>query len=447
MLKYLVTVTEDLLMVSILICLFWSLCRLAFGSRGDRFILVGMIAGVVASAAMAIMKNTTGKIATNQWNFYIFLSTLVFTIAFMIFSVLFGREHRKTTAYGSDTGASIGTGGWVVGITGAVLTALLLFYELPDVMAYPVNFETAGKGVFSAEFFSRLAGWLMGLLLVWLYVRFLYLCCMALDSTHIVLWVMNGALAVNAARCFGMAVSKWTGRARWLTWLPKYSSARYPWAFPIAKFATNNTLLFVIMIAGLSMIIPVILFARSLRVTRPCANTAQLRKEKSILRHRRRIALGVAVCFVISLLCLTVVKDYNHREVTLSEPESCEIRGEEGAPLAEKQIYIPLGQVSDGNLHRFEYVTENKVDVRWIIVQKPGAGAYGVGLDACDVCGTAGYYQRGEQIVCKRCDVVMNINTIGFKGGCNPIPIPYRVAEGYIIFEMKDILAAEREFK
>jgi uncharacterized membrane protein len=133
--------------------------------------------------------------------------------------------------------------------------------------------------------------------------------------------------------------------------------------------------------------------------------------------------------------------------VTLSEPESYEIRGEEGAPLAEKQIYIPLGQVSDGNLHRFEYVTENKVDVRWIIVQKPGAGAYGVGLDACDVCGTAGYYQRGEQIVCMRCDVVMNINTIGFKGGCNPIPIPYRMAEGYIIFEMKDILAAEREFK
>ena len=147
-----------------------------------------------------------------------------------------------------------------------------------------------------------------------------------------------------------------------------------------------------------------------------------------------------------------MVNAYNNREVTLSAPEVYEIRGTEGrtaeeTPPEEQQIVISLNQVNDGNLHRFEYVTEDKVAVRWIIVQKPGSGAYGIGLDACDVCGTAGYYQRGEQVVCKRCDVVMNINTIGFKGGCNPIPLNYSIESGAIVFEMKDILAAESEFK
>ncbi|MBQ9252796.1 MAG: DUF2318 domain-containing protein [Clostridia bacterium] len=446
MLKYLEIVTEDMLMVSVLICLFWSLCKLAFGRKGDRFILVGMAVGVAASAWMSWAKNNTSRIATNEWNFYIFLCTMVFTILFMIFSVVFGRRHRKLTAYGSDTDAGIGVGGWMVGVTGATLTALLLFYELPDVMAYPFNFDTMGKGFLSAEYFTRLAGWALALILLWVFVRFLYLCAMALDSTRVTLWVMNLALLVNAGRCFGMALSKWTGKARWLTWLPRYSSGKYPWAFPIAKFATNNTLLFAILIAGLSLAIPLILFAKSLRITKPYSNPAQLRKLKSINRHQRRIALVVAACFALAMVNMTVVHALNNQEVTLSAPETYEIRGTEN-PLEEQRIYIALTQVNDGNLHRFEYVTENKVDVRWIVVQKPGSGTYGVGLDACDVCGTAGYFQRGEQVICKRCDVVMNINTIGFKGGCNPIPLNYSIADGYMIFEMKDILAAEREFK
>ena len=50
-------------------------------------------------------------------------------------------------------------------------------------------------------------------------------------------------------------------------------------------------------------------------------------------------------------------------------------------------------------------------------------------------------------MVCKRCDVVMNINTIGFKGGCNPIPLNFRIDGGYIIFKMSDIIASEKEFK
>ena len=99
--------------------------------------------------------------------------------------------------------------------------------------------------------------------------------------------------------------------------------------------------------------------------------------------------------------------------IELSAPETYTVYGD--------RILIPMETVNDFHLHRFEYKTENDVNVRWIVVRKPNSASYGVGLDACEVCGNAGYYERNGQVVCKRCDVVMNINTIGFKGGCNQI--------------------------
>uniref|UniRef100_UPI0025EC3A10 Fe-S-containing protein n=1 Tax=Selenomonas sp. F0473 TaxID=999423 RepID=UPI0025EC3A10 len=68
-------------------------------------------------------------------------------------------------------------------------------------------------------------------------------------------------------------------------------------------------------------------------------------------------------------------------------------------------------------------------EVRVIVVQK-GGSAFGVGLDACEICGPTGYLERDGQIVCRLCDVVMNKATIGMPGGCNPIPVEYRVAGG-----------------
>lgn len=43
-------------------------------------------------------------------------------------------------------------------------------------------------------------------------------------------------------------------------------------------------------------------------------------------------------------------------------------------------------------------------DIRFIVVKKPNSTVYGVGLDACQICGVAGYYaKRKNDIVCKRC--------------------------------------------
>ena len=83
-------------------------------------------------------------------------------------------------------------------------------------------------------------------------------------------------------------------------------------------------------------------------------------------------------------------------------------------------------------------------DIRFIVVKKPNSTSYGVGLDACQICGVAGYFERKNDIVCKRCDVVMNKATIGFKGGCNPIPFEYKIENSKIIID-KSVLDKEKE--
>jgi hypothetical protein len=70
-----------------------------------------------------------------------------------------------------------------------------------------------------------------------------------------------------------------------------------------------------------------------------------------------------------------------------------------------------------------------------------------VGLDACDICGPSGYYQRGNQIVCKLCDVVINIATIGFPGGCNPVPLRFSIARSSMIILTKDLDAEAPRFQ
>ena len=70
--------------------------------------------------------------------------------------------------------------------------------------------------------------------------------------------------------------------------------------------------------------------------------------------------------------------------------------------------------------------------VRFIAILKNG-GSYGVGLDACESCGPSGYYEADGKVVCKRCDVAINPATIGFKGGCNPIPLEFTVQDGTLM--------------
>jgi uncharacterized membrane protein len=100
----------------------------------------------------------------------------------------------------------------------------------------------------------------------------------------------------------------------------------------------------------------------------------------------------------------------------------------------------------DGHLHRFVYTASDATEVRFIVIRKNEI-AYGVGLDACDICGPTGYYERKGQIICRLCDVVMNISTIGFMGGCNPVPLAYTLRGGTMVIDTEHLENEKGRFK
>lgn len=163
-------------------------------------------------------------------------------------------------------------------------------------------------------------------------------------------------------------------------------------------------------------------------------------KRKSLAEYRNLLRwLAVTGVLILTMgAFLGVGHVYSNKKIKLSP--SAPVQVENGV------ITIPVTQVNDNKLHRFSYITPNNVAMRFIVVGK-GNGLFGIGLDACDICGVVGYYERGDNVVCMNCDVIINKQTIGFPGGCNPIPFPNKVENGNILIKTADLLQKEKVFK
>ena len=419
MLKYIWMVIQDLFVAVTLVSMVHAVIHTRFGKPGLKIHWVGILAGVVSSIVLAIVKNTTNKIISSRWNHKIYIAILLFTLAFLIFWLLSARI--------------------LACISGAGLSASWIFYSLPGSIAYPFTFNTMGNGYWSWYFFSRLIGWGLAFLILAVYAGLLHTCAFRIRKKSLPPLILFLIALPNAFFCLCRFFVPWVNRAKWLDWPVDFDRNAHAWALALVRFGSDYAMLFIWITAVLVLILLMVFFAENTHVTDPYDNPAQLRKLRARNRTFRRQAAGLLLTLVLSVVSMSVVRAYDTREVALSEPETYTVE--------EDRILVPMDTVSDGHLHRFEYRTVNDVNVRWIVVKKPGSASFGVGLDACEVCGNAGYYENNGRVICKRCDVVMNINTIGFKGGCNPIPLSYEVDGGNLVFAIKDLEAGEREFK
>lgn len=118
---------------------------------------------------------------------------------------------------------------------------------------------------------------------------------------------------------------------------------------------------------------------------------------------------------------------------------------------ANGEIRIPVSSVSDGNLHKFVcnmqhspgvtcpmHTSDGKMDIRILAIQKSD-GDVAVAYDACKICGTTGYVQEGDKLICKLCGAPINKDSVGMEGGCNPVVLPYEIENGEIVIKTSDI--------
>ena len=84
---------------------------------------------------------------------------------------------------------------------------------------------------------------------------------------------------------------------------------------------------------------------------------------------------------------------------------------------------------------------ENGTTVRFWLYQKPD-GKIATLFDACEICGSVGFYKGPNGVVCKNCAAPINPQSVGMPGGCNPIPLQASVTSDSVILSEADVAAA-----
>jgi high-affinity iron transporter len=106
---------------------------------------------------------------------------------------------------------------------------------------------------------------------------------------------------------------------------------------------------------------------------------------------------------------------------------------------------IPTTQLADHKLHHYA-ATVDGVEVRLIAILD-STDTVRAGLDACLICGNQGYYQDGQNVICRNCGSAIYVPTIGQAGGCNPIHIDYVVEGDSLIISGNALASVTKYFR
>jgi len=182
----------------------------------------------------------------------------------------------------------------------------------------------------------------------------------------------------------------------------------------------NNEAFFFVAIVALAMFL---IIAQRIPSTRPRgmdfdAWPAPERRKFLARRQRERFwkisGAGVSL-LVMVLICSQFIYSMTAHAMTIPERVSV-LNGE---------AQIPTAELADHKLHHYS-VAAGGTEVR-IIAILDASDTVRAALDACAICGSQGYYQDGQNVICRNCAAAVYVPTIGLAGGCNPIHIDYRV--------------------
>ena len=312
-------------------------------------------------------------------------------------------------------------------IFSTVAVWFLGFTIIPQVYAMTKEFVAFGENSFGTQSLLRLGGFLLGLLTIFL---------IALSVQKVYFRLKPCLAKVFALAIFFVGSIDFFLRGVSALARLRFLKSSNPFVFNVMILEDKSTTYITILFAIVACIFSFLLFKDSRKVVGTFKNNALFRLEKARLKNNKHWLSSLAFFSILSVFAITVIHSHITKPVALTPPQPYQEKG--------NMIVIPLTDVEDGHLHRFSYTATGGNNVRFIVVKKPKGGSYGIGLDACDICGLAGYYERNDEVVCKRCDVVMNKSTIGFKGGCNPVPFEYEIKDKKIYID-KATLEKEKD--
>jgi high-affinity iron transporter len=211
-------------------------------------------------------------------------------------------------------------------------------------------------------------------------------------------------------------------------WLP---SSRVEMAY-VGPIVRNEFFFFTVILGAVALLmLREWIAARGQSVENLPTDAADRRRLEWERRKQRRWALASA--FTCTAVILILAAEFAYTRVTATT-EARSIQSESGA------VRIPISEISDANLHIYS-VDASGTSLRFMVIRKP-TGSWGTALDACLICGTAGYRQEGSNVVCRNCASAIYVPTIGEAGGCNPVGVPSRTESGALVIDVSKLAEA-----
>ena len=416
MLQYLISITDNTFVPVIILALVSAVFVQSNLYSGKKYLIIGFLLGMLAAIIYAILKRNTGIAVREYYDLGVIIPWCIIVIPLLICWSLRNSFQQP-----------------IIKILLAVLTAvaigLITAQCLPNILLYPFGFDVGMESIFNNDYLFKWVGYGFALLVCGLIGWLIYRLCARL-STRLVMVIATFAIIIftiqNAINLLQILIVR------------RFISPQQ-WMMDLVIFILAHVNLFTFIFMVLVLLLTVLLYTKAKTTSLVGNNPAQIRKLKASLRRDRRTSLLLMAGVAITAYTVTRARYIFEKGVELTPAEPVALN-------ADGLIVIPLEQVNDGNLHRYGYQTTDGTLVRFIVIKK-SENAYGVGFDACDICGASGYYQRGNQVVCILCDVVMNIATIGFSGGCNPVPLKYEILDGNMIIRPTHLEVEKSRFK
>jgi high-affinity iron transporter len=203
----------------------------------------------------------------------------------------------------------------------------------------------------------------------------------------------------------------------------------------IGPIVSNDWFFFVTIFAMAALMV---LFEAKRRVPALDVSASPAERRKAAWSARReRLWMGSVYTFSFLFIAMVTAEFVYTKNVSALSPAT-------EVTFADGKVSIPLTQVGDGDLHRFE-AKENGTEVRFWLYKKPD-GKIATVFDACEICGSVGFYKSGNGVVCKNCAAPINPQSVGTAGGCNPVPLKATQTADAVIIEEADIAGGSRMF-
>jgi high-affinity iron transporter len=379
-----------------------------------KSVFVGLVAAFVASIGVAILLSRF-QLSEDLFEGWIMLAAAVFVVTMIIFMMKTGRKLKGEIE--SKLGSLAGRGSQL-GVFLFVFLMVLREGAETVLILSAVSLESSALQSFLGTLLGVFAAILFGVMFVKGTVKI----------------NLQKFFRVTAVILFFVAAQLLVSGLHELSEYGVLPSSKREMAL-IGPIVSNEWFFFVTVLALAAMMV---LFEARRRQAQTLPESAAEKRKAAWSARRERMWMTAVFASSFVFIVLVTAEFIYAKSVSALSPATT-------VSFSNGMVSIPLSQVSDGDLHRYE-TREGGSEVRFLLYQKPDGKVVAV-FDACEICGPVGFFKGPNGLVCKNCASPINSQSVGTPGGCNPIPLHSTTNGGAIVIQEADLAARVKVFQ